>query len=188
MRIAAIALLAWVTAADTALAQSGPAELPPESFTGRQYVDSAGCVYIRGSTSGDAWVPRVNRQSQVICGQRPTLARGTIAQGNGSVRPAIVEPRPRYARPLRPPVNPPVVTGITGVPKSQIPPNARVVPRHVWEKRKLVQTVTAPHGYFAIWEDDRLNIRRAEGTLAGKAAMERVWTQTVPRRLVTDQR
>jgi cell division protein FtsN len=41
-----------------------------------------------------------------------------------------------------------------------------------------------PAGYRAAWSDDRLNPRRAQGTPAGEAAMNLIWTTTVPKRLV----
>lgn len=66
----------------------------------------------------------------------------------------------------------------------QISPQARVLPEPVYKERVMSQDVTIPKGYRPIWEDDRLNPRRAEQTLAGKRQMEMVWTKTVPRRLV----
>ena len=54
---------------------SGPAELPPSSYQGKQYVDSKGCAYIRAGYSGRvSWVPRVSRGRKILCGFRPTLA------------------------------------------------------------------------------------------------------------------
>jgi hypothetical protein len=58
-------------------APSPPAEQPPDSFEGAQFVDSRGCVYVRAGLSGTTtWVPRVNRQRQQVCGAEPTLAAG----------------------------------------------------------------------------------------------------------------
>lgn len=43
-----------------------------------------------------------------------------------------------------------------------------------------------PKGYQPAWQDGRLNPYRGKGTAQGAAAMDRVWTRTVPRRLVSD--
>ncbi|WP_293572744.1 SPOR domain-containing protein [Phaeobacter sp.] len=61
-----------------------PAEFPPASFTGKQYVDSRGCVYIRAGIDGNVtWVPRVSRSRQQLCGFEPTLIAGSGADGAG---------------------------------------------------------------------------------------------------------
>ncbi len=65
-------------------------------------------------------------------------------------------------------------------------PHALVVPKHVYKQNVEEQqhTLHVPKGYRPAWEDDRLNPRRAYGTLAGKQQMDLVWTRTVPRRLI----
>ncbi|MFU8883000.1 MAG: SPOR domain-containing protein [Rhodobacterales bacterium] len=68
---------------------------------------------------------------------------------------------------------------------AMLDPQTRIVPRHVAQAQAQAASVGAvPQGYRPVWSDDRLNPRRAQGTIAGKAAMDLVWTNTVPRRLI----
>ena len=54
-----------------------PAEFPPQGYSGKQYVDSKGCVFIRaGIDDSPTWVPRVTRSREHICNAVPTFANG----------------------------------------------------------------------------------------------------------------
>jgi hypothetical protein len=76
-----------------------PQELPPADFNGNQYVDSAGCVFLRAGLAGQTtWVPRVNRDRQPVCGYEPTFA-GTSSSPDRAPDTAVVAPEPAAAEP-----------------------------------------------------------------------------------------
>ena len=69
--VGALAGLLSVGAADAQIREQQPAEFPPASYKGKQYVDSSGCVFIRAGIDGDvSWVPRVSRARKIVCGPR----------------------------------------------------------------------------------------------------------------------
>jgi hypothetical protein len=81
--------------AKTLQADNGPAELPPASFTGKQYVDSKGCVYIKaGYDARITWVPRVNRQRKVFCSSKnkPSLSPAQLAAISGKPATRLIKP------------------------------------------------------------------------------------------------
>lgn len=60
----------------------------------------------------------------------------------------------------------------------------RVAPKHVYENQIIsTEGIFVPEGYTLVWDDDRLNTKRAHQTLAGKAQMEQIWTKTLPREI-----
>ncbi len=231
----AIASIAIVAQAKTLRGSSGPAEIPPFSFKGLQYVDSAGCAYIRSGYAGKVtWVPRVQRNRQVVCGQKPSLVAGAskpvatprgkkIAklisdntpemrqrrfswfQGNTrkkspvakpvltqqvmavpAPKVAVVRPAPiavAAAKPQRQLWVPPVRRG----PQANHPGdlfNGRLGRNGVASVQVTRTEPVLPVGYKSLLGDDMLASRRGFGTPEGRAAMDLLWTQTMPRRLI----
>ncbi|MDM8168648.1 SPOR domain-containing protein [Roseovarius sp.] len=290
MRLASVlATAAIVVSCGSGIAQAQikktvPAEFPPASYTGRQYVDSTGCVFIRAGVDGAVnWVPRVSRGRKQICGMQPTLSGNQIAAARAPRATApVTQPAPapatttvarkpapapaatplyRSAPPPKPaattpdpvPVTAPVAkpepapkprrvvvancanlspqsqqyinstnrytircgpqsaphvteratagpnatvynpgtpTGVTSyrtgsyAAPGYVTATTRVAPKHVYANQKAsTEGVYVPEGYVSVWEDDRLNTRRAHQTFAGKAQMEQRWTKTTPRQL-----
>lgn len=82
-------VLVLAIAAGPASAQGDvPAEFPPTSFDGNQFVDSNGCAFIRAGIGGATnWVPRVSRQRQPLCNFQPTFPAGVAGPAQGRVAP-----------------------------------------------------------------------------------------------------
>lgn len=229
---AAIAATFTVTTAEAQSLQKGlvPAEFPPSSYAGRQYVDSKGCVFIRAGIDGNVtWVPRVTRSRTVICGFQPTFAQAAPATPRVAPAPATkrkvaqktVQPV-KVARVAEPVASPykgqAACRGGTAVSQQYVgrigqkvrcgpqanrfPTRARrdggqgqqyhqsaeprIVPRHVYENQLASAMVRPiPKGYKHAWDDDRLNPNRAHQTRSGKAMMDQVWSETLPRKLIS---
>ncbi|MDP4989792.1 MAG: hypothetical protein NWQ37_01085, partial [Marivita lacus] len=68
------------------------------------------------------------------------------------------------------------------------PREERIVPKHVYDMQGE-RVPNVPKGYQPAWEDDRLNPHRAHMTRQGHRATQEVWSNTVPRKLLSrDQR
>ena len=101
-------------------------------------------------------------------------------------------PPPSHATAVKPapgaaPAKPGTLTRLVRGNKALVPVGAdaaRVAPAHVVREREGERPVAVPPGYQLAWSDDRLNPHRAEGLPSGWAAMDRVWTRTVPRDLL----
>ncbi|MDB5664560.1 SPOR domain-containing protein [Cypionkella sp.] len=85
-----LAAMAPIAASAQTVAQIGqPAERPPASYKGAQYVDSRGCVFMNASYAGAAqWVARVNRSHKVLCGYPPTFGPKPVIEMADDVAPA----------------------------------------------------------------------------------------------------
>jgi SPOR domain len=91
----ALSLALALGAALPALAQDrkGPAELPPASYAGQQYVDSQGCLFMRAGPPGnEMWLPRVTRDGVPLCGNPPSGNRVPVVGETAEPAPAAAAP------------------------------------------------------------------------------------------------
>lgn len=144
-RLVVIAFILGSVSAGALSAQSfrnsTPAEFPPASYKGKQYVDSKGCVFIRAGIDGNiTWIPRATRARTAVCGFKPTFA-GEVTQAPAPVQTAeavqITNPTPAAATPA------PRRTAAAASPRPA--PKPRVV-RQVAQRREPIveKVVQAP--------------------------------------------
>ena len=89
----------------------GPAETPPASFTGKQYTDSRGCIFIRAGYGGQVtWVPKGEPQASGYCSKnnQPSLSAAQLAALGQS--PVVVVTKPKTKKVVLKPVKKKVVS------------------------------------------------------------------------------
>lgn len=143
--LAAAAVMLPFLVAGEADAQSlrkvkGPAEVPPASYKGKQYVDSRGCVFIRaGYGNRVTWVPRVNRQRKVFCSKQnqPSLSKSQLA-ALGATEP-VVKTKPVATAATKPVQQPKPQRVVRVAPRKVV---ARTPPKA--QTKRVVKTTPAP--------------------------------------------
>lgn len=177
MLIKVLTLAGLVAISGSTSALAGPAEFPPASFKGAQYMDSQGCVFMRATSDGrTSWIPRIGRDRKAICAGKPMKTVASLPEVTKNGCPAAA---PYGARVV-------LTDGRRSLicsPDAELDPGAAV--------RRIDRTavdVVVPNGYRKAWDDGRLNPHRAKGTAQGQAQQDLVWTNDVPARLVETTR
>ena len=97
LKVLAFAGIASFSAVQGVAAQDlrGPRELPAPGYSGQQYVDSAGCVFLRAGISGRVtWVARVDRDRRQLCGYPASGTTRVAAAPVAATAPVAVARRP----------------------------------------------------------------------------------------------
>lgn len=89
---AVLAIALGVVAAGGAFAQEGPAEVPGPDYLGNEYIDSAGCSFIRLTINGDVrWTARLDASRQPLCGFDQAMNAAAHAEAEAALAAAEAE-------------------------------------------------------------------------------------------------
>lgn len=96
--VLAASLLAGGAQAQTLAQIGGPANLPPKSYRGMQFVDARGCLFLRAGFGGSTgWVARVDYSHKPICGMVPTGSAAAQAAVTADMAPDPKASAPQVA-------------------------------------------------------------------------------------------
>ncbi len=143
----ATALSGSLAGAQSIARLGGPSNLPPASFTGQQFIDARGCVFLKaGIGNGINWVPRVDRNHKPLCGFPPSFGSAVAAavQADMAPEPAALLPAPQpAAAPAQPaPSQPAAAPRQTRIAAATLAPNPSPAPAPTVYAR--AQTVAQP--------------------------------------------
>ena len=169
----------WLQAQNLA-SFGGPANLPPAGFSGQQFVDNRGCLFLRAGLGGTVnWVPRVDRARRPICGITPSFGAAAGVAAKAETTP-VVNAVPFAA------AGPAVVTRQFVV-AAPVLAAASVLASASPAAAPRAAVMKTPAGYKPAWTDDRLNPLRGVGSVQGQAQQDQLWTRDIPAQLVADQ-